>query len=596
MVPLVCGDTSTDADTRLPSQKSSSWRTQILYFRDCMSIFWRSHSQRKRENFFDAVGRGSLSRSQVVSIHHSRGSIKESLDEAVSQGIPDQRQSEGSENKSGILPDESSKSGELGQPFHVQSIHKAAFQAPIQLEADYSTNLISGLTGDEVVKNREIHGSNEFKKSAGIWKILLADIWSVNVLVGSIILCFAFKQWRDGVIIICALVLSSIVASFYEVSAYKEMTSDPPVTAPVIRDNNLVDLDPSELVVGDLVVLETGQLVYADVRITEALDLRVNENLVSGCSDDVVKEVYLLHHTNNDVIPNTMCFRSTVVTSGYGRGLVVAVGTNVLFKNTAETNVKATPFLLGMERLGGILGMVIVIVTTIGLLAAYFSNYSTHGRSRFNSTLMIGVCIIIALMAQNITAILSRTFSLACKRLGRENIRIIRLPAIEALGNASAICTDKTGVITSGNFVPQVLDLIWSTEVPIDRSGGSETSISALSELTSNMVQPAGTSSSSIWNSNQWSPRDEPTRPQETILRRMRLRIEEIRQVVNADDSEQRSLIRILLLVSAIASAQERGNSTDSEHNHNLAADCFISWNARSSHGGLVVFVGRRSL
>ena len=335
-------------------------------------------------------------------------------------------------------------------------------KTPEDFVARLASDAVRGLSSEEAARRLERDGPNELRRAEGTSKLeILARqfqslvIW---VLIGAAGISALLGETLDGAAILAIVFLNALVGFFQETRAERAILALARMTAPrakIVRDGRACVVAAAEIVRGDLVLLEAGDLVAADGRLVEASFLRVNEAPLTGESEPVAKktgtcaaETPLAERTN-------MVFLGTAVASGTGRALVVATGMDTEVGQIAELLETAssgeTPLQRRLDQVGrrllwACLGIV-VLVFGLGLLR------SIPPFELFLSAVSLAV----AAIPEGLPAVVTVALALGVSRMVRRNVLVRRLAAVETLGCAQVICTDKTGTLTVGEMTARTL-------------------------------------------------------------------------------------------------------------------------------------------
>ena len=361
-----------------------------------------------------------------------------------------------------------------------------ASEAADALEMD----LQKGLTAVQVNKRRERFGTNELREAPGrsFWRMLLDQfnqflvlILIVAAIISAIIGWTEFNQtgdtteFIDAIAIMTIVILNAILGVVQEgraeeaLAALKKMASP---NARVLRDGYTQTVPSRELVPGDIVILETGNYVPADVRLVESVNLRIEEASLTGESvsvgkdaRDVLKPEAVLGDRHN------MAFMSTLITYGRGQGLVIGTAMDTEIGKIAEMiqsyEEEPTPLQVKLDQLGKTLGIITLVIcglvgvlgvvrdTQLGILfnqgfGAYVGLEETV--PKLIEMFMVAVSLAIAAVPEGLPAVVTIALALGMQEMVRRNALIRKLPAVETLGSATAICSDKTGTLTQNEM------------------------------------------------------------------------------------------------------------------------------------------------
>ncbi|MEJ2211060.1 MAG: HAD-IC family P-type ATPase, partial [Anaerolineae bacterium] len=361
-----------------------------------------------------------------------------------------------------------------------------AAQAAAALESD----LESGLATGQVRSRQAQFGPNELKEAPRrtFWQMLLDQFnqFLVLILIAAAIISGLIgwsefnrtgqtTEFVDAAAILAIVILNAILGVVQEgraeeaLAALKKMASP---NARVLRDGHILTIASRDLVPGDVVILETGNYVPADVRLVESVNLRIEEASLTGESVPVGKDardVLSPEATLGD--RHNMAFMSTLVTYGRGQGLVVATGMQTEIGKIAEMlqvyEEEPTPLQNKLDQLGRLLGTAALVIcglvgligvvrdTQIGLLfsqgfGAYFGLEETV--PTLVEMFMVAVSLAIAAVPEGLPAVVTISLALGMQEMVRRHALIRKLPAVETLGSATAICSDKTGTLTQNEM------------------------------------------------------------------------------------------------------------------------------------------------
>lgn len=320
---------------------------------------------------------------------------------------------------------------------------------------ELSTNLINGLSSSESKLRLDKNGLNkiEGKKKKSLFQLFLAQINDVMIyilLIASII-SFVVGEVSDSLIILIVIFINAIIGVIQESKAEKALEALKSMSTPnalVKRDGNIMEIPSEEVVVGDIIMIDAGRYIPADLRIIEAANLKIEESAFTGESVPSEKDSNII--TDNNDVPigdqHNMAFMSTLVTYGRGVGIVVNTGMNTqigkIAKMLDEENKDTTPLQKKLARLGKNLGFAAVGISIIMFIVSMF-----QGRD-FLEMFMTSISLAVAAIPEGLPAIVAIVLALGVQRMIKENAIIRKLPAVETLGSVNIICSDKTGTLT----------------------------------------------------------------------------------------------------------------------------------------------------
>lgn len=310
-----------------------------------------------------------------------------------------------------------------------------------------------GLREAEARRRLERFGENrliEEKRRSPVLLFLRQFLdFMVLVLIGAAFVSFAFGELADGLMILIIVIINGILGFVQEykaersLAALKEMVM---AEAHVIRDGVFRKIPAVHLVPGDLVLLEGGSRVPADIRLMESFNLEAEESALTGESRPVKKRVDPLWEEKPLAERHNLCFSGSSITRGRGKGLVIATGMDTEMGHIAallhEGGREETPL---QRRLRGLGKWLIVFCLTICALVAGIGIYL--GENVF-TMLLTGVSLAVASIPEGLPAIVTISLALGVRQMAKSKAIVRRLPAVETLGCTTFICSDKTGTLT----------------------------------------------------------------------------------------------------------------------------------------------------
>lgn len=326
------------------------------------------------------------------------------------------------------------------------------------VEQTLDSNLETGLAKNEAEKRLEKYGKNDLKekKKEGLLKKFINQFkdFMVIILIIAAAISGVLGEVTDTIIIFIIVFLNAILGLVQENKAEKSLEALKSMSTPnskVLRDGSIMEVKSYNIVPGDIVLLEAGDYVPADGRIIEKASLQVEESALTGESLPVNKTVDTL--ADKKIVigdRKNMVFSGSVVTHGRGKFIVTSTGMNTEIGKIAtmlESQEKGdTPLQRKLAELGKKLGIIALIICAIIFLVGFF-----QGRPIFDM-FMISVSLAVAAIPEGLPAIVTIVLSLGVQRMIKKNAIIRRLPAVETLGTASIICSDKTGTLTQNKM------------------------------------------------------------------------------------------------------------------------------------------------
>ncbi|NOU95228.1 calcium-translocating P-type ATPase, SERCA-type [Paenibacillus sp. LMG 31456] len=315
-----------------------------------------------------------------------------------------------------------------------------------------------GLSSEEAQKRLDEHGRNELSEGAKISPIALFlnqfKDFMVLVLMGATLISGLLGEYLDAVTIIAIIIMNGILGFVQEFRAERSLRALKELSAPhakVLRDGTLFQIPARDLVPGDLVLLESGDRIPADIRFVDANSLYAEESALTGESVPVNKHTDAL---NSEEVPlgdqRNLGFMGTMITRGTARGIVVRTGMNTEMGKIADliqsTESMETPLQHRLEQLGKILIIVALALTVVVVIAGI-----VHGQEPYGMFLA-GVSLAVAAIPEGLPAIVTIALALGVQRMIQRKAIVRKLPSVETLGCASVICSDKTGTLTQNKM------------------------------------------------------------------------------------------------------------------------------------------------
>ena len=336
-------------------------------------------------------------------------------------------------------------------------------------EADPDT----GLSSQEVDERRKKQGLNKFDeapKESMIKKFFrsLSDFTTIILLVAAVIsfyTAFATEHGDlfEGLLIIAIVVINSVLAIVQEGNAEKALESLQDMnkqTATVIRDGKVTTVESEQLVVGDILILESGDAISADARLIEASQLRVEESALTGESEAVEKDAAFIAEEDESLGDQlNMVFKGCTVAAGRGKAIVTAIGMATEMGKIAdllnENTMQKTPLQVRLNQLGKRISMI-----ALAAAALVFVIGELQGEPLLEM-FMTSISLAVAAVPETLTVIVTLTLAYGVQKMARKHAIIRQLPAVETLGTANVICSDKTGTLTQNEMRVR---RVWSKE------------------------------------------------------------------------------------------------------------------------------------
>eukprot|EP00928_Gymnodinium_smaydae_P012483 TRINITY_DN1451_c0_g1_i6.p1 TRINITY_DN1451_c0_g1~~TRINITY_DN1451_c0_g1_i6.p1 ORF type:complete len:1115 (+),score=282.79 TRINITY_DN1451_c0_g1_i6:76-3420(+) len=379
---------------------------------------------------------------------------------------------------------------------------------PEAVASRLATNISSGLTTDKAAEVLKRDGLNELYKPPKPTLLMLFLMQMVGFIiillmiaaVASIVVNATGPNRADGlsyttgIAIFILVFLNAGIAAWTEYQAggaLDALAKMSQATVDVLRDGKVVTIQTNTVVRGDIVVLGTGDIVPADVFLVEADDFKVSEMCLTGEPDDVAKTSKPKPTKGGEekLTPPNMAFSGCNVTSGKGKGIVTETGMGTRIGEIAklmagekkgqgktccclpDTSANQTPLQANVQALGARIGLlaiaICVFVFIVGVIAGTIDPNNPKSPS-WLYMILIAVTLAVAAIPEGIPLCVTISLSIGCKDMVQKNVLVRKLPAVETLGSASVICSDKTGTLTEGKMT---MVQMWSAGIQYDVAG-----------------------------------------------------------------------------------------------------------------------------
>ena len=332
-----------------------------------------------------------------------------------------------------------------------------------EVEKELGTNKENGLSSKKVEENRAKYGLNELKekkkesliqKFIDQFKDFSIIVLIIAAIVSGVVGVMQGEGFTDTIIILIVVLLNAVIGVAQESKAEKSLEALKKLSAhaaKVIRNGKETAIPARELVPGDLVIIETGDYISADLRVIEAVNLKSQEASLTGESVPVEKRTDAIQETEVGVGDRkNMLFSSSLITYGRGKAIVVKTGMNTEVGKIADminqTEDQETPLQKKLNSLGKTLGMaaltICAVIFVIGLL---------QGKEIINM-FMTAVSLAVAVIPEGLVAVSTIVLAIGVQKMVKKNAIVKKLPAVETLGSSTVICSDKTGTLTQNKM------------------------------------------------------------------------------------------------------------------------------------------------
>ncbi len=342
--------------------------------------------------------------------------------------------------------------------------------------AEINVDPSKGLSDDDAKIRLEKYGSNKLlaKKKKSIFRMFIAQLqdWLIYILFAAVIITLFLGQYTDSVIIILVITINAVLGVVQQVKAGKAIEALQKMAIPgaLVRRGGIVrEITSAKVVPGDILILDAGRFIAADIRLIESANLQIEESALTGESVPSLKDASLIHDDPKTPLGDraNSAFMSTMVTNGRGIGVVVETGMNTEIGKIAgiiNTEVKAqTPLEIRLDKLGKTLGTI-----AIGICVVIFIIALLQGRV-LEEMFLMSVSLAVAAIPEGLAAIVAVVLSIGVTGMSKKNAIIKKLPAVETLGSVNIICSDKTGTLTQNKMTVTICFSL-EGEIPIVRN------------------------------------------------------------------------------------------------------------------------------
>ena len=323
---------------------------------------------------------------------------------------------------------------------------------------------MDGLDDAAVQQKLSEFGKNELKGKKKVSPLLIFfhqffDVM-ILVLIGAAVISVLIGELSDTIVIMVIIFLNAVIGFVQEYRAGRAIEALQKMAEPrskVLRNKSVKEIDAAEIVPGDIVLLEAGNTVPADLRLIESWSIRVSEASLTGESNPIDKRTDALPENDLPVADRVnMIFRGTQVTGGHGKGVVVATGMQTELGNIAgmlDKDDSTTPLQKRLAQFSKKLTVIIILLCIAMFVIGYLRGENV------NRMLLTAISLAVAAIPEALPAVVTISLALGAKRLIKQQVLIRKLYAVETLGSVTYICTDKTGTLTRNEMIVQE---VWS--------------------------------------------------------------------------------------------------------------------------------------
>ena len=340
-----------------------------------------------------------------------------------------------------------------------------------EVEKELETDLEKGLSKEKVEEKQQKYGYNELQQVAkkSIFQRFLEQFKDFSIIVliiaaivSGIVGVAQGEGITDTIIILIVVIVNAIIGVAQESKAEKSLEALQKLSdhaSKVIRNGNMEVVPAKELVPGDIVVLDTGDYIPADLRIIEAVNLKTQESSLTGESVPVEKISEIIEEQEIGIGDRkNMLFSSSLVTYGRGKGIVVETGMTTEVGKIAgminSTEKQETPLQQKLDKLGKTLGIAALVICAVIFILGILQG------KEIISMFMTAVSLAVAAIPEGLVAVSTIVLAIGVQKMVKKNAIVKRLPAVETLGSATVICSDKTGTLTQNKMT--VEKIFWN--------------------------------------------------------------------------------------------------------------------------------------
>lgn len=326
-----------------------------------------------------------------------------------------------------------------------------------------------GLSSDSIETLRKHYGPNNLQPppKPSPLKMLLGQIYNFMniILIIATIVEICIGEYKDAIVLFVVIVINVVIGFTQEYKAEKALEALTSLTIPqalVVRDGKQEKINSCDLVPGDIVILDEGEGVPADLRIIEQSQLEIVESILTGESVPTAKDIKHIRSRTRK-IPLADCkgnaFMGTVVAHGRGKGLVVRTGEYTEIGKISNSITSQPQQKTSIQRKLDILGKWLVVIAIVLCIIIVVINLIYGNETK--ETINIGLSLAVSVIPEGLVAVVTVTMALGVRRMAKRNAIVRKLPSVETLGSVTVICSDKTGTLTEGKMGTS---LIWTID------------------------------------------------------------------------------------------------------------------------------------
>src|SRR5690554_886236 len=326
----------------------------------------------------------------------------------------------------------------------------------------YKVNTALGLSEEEAQKRLNQYGHNKLQthKRKSIFMMFVSQLQDalIYVLMGATLITMLMGEYVDGIIIMAVIFINATIGVIQEVRAGNAIDALRDLATPkalVKRNGQVKEINSEEIVAGDLIILDAGRYIPADLRLIETANLQIDESALTGESVAVEKEADAVF--SNQYIPlgdrTNLAYMTTLVTYGRGIGMVIGTGVNTevgaISTMLSKEDQTKTPLEIRLDKLGKTLGIGAIVICVVIFVISY-----VQGRD-LAEMFLTSVSLAVAAIPEGLAAIVAVVLSIGVTKMAKKNAIIKTLPSVETLGSVNIVCSDKTGTLTQNKMTVQ---------------------------------------------------------------------------------------------------------------------------------------------
>ena len=326
----------------------------------------------------------------------------------------------------------------------------------------YKVNTALGLSEEEAQQRLKQYGHNKLQthKRKSIFMMFVSQLQDalIYVLMGATLITMLMGEYVDGIIIMAVIFINATIGVIQEVRAGNAIDALRDLATPkalVKRNGQVKEINSEEIVPGDLIVLDAGRYIPADLRLIETANLQIDESALTGESIAVQKEADAVF--SNQYIPlgdrTNLAYMTTLVTYGRGIGMVIGTGVNTevgaISTMLSKEDQTKTPLEIRLDKLGKTLGIGAIVICVVIFVISY-----VQGRD-LAEMFLTSVSLAVAAIPEGLAAIVAVVLSIGVTKMAKKNAIIKTLPSVETLGSVNIVCSDKTGTLTQNKMTVQ---------------------------------------------------------------------------------------------------------------------------------------------